>query len=58
LHNGIAWLRLLAFWIESTGVDGVYSPPELVGPTREAAVAASRVVPREGILSSLQQAFD
>src|SRR5216683_4646671 len=34
---------------------GTYSPPELGGSTRAAAVAASRVVPREGILSSLQQ---
>src|ERR1700730_7105853 len=34
---------------------GIYSPPELGGSTRAAAVAASRVVPREGILSSLQQ---
>src|SRR5438046_5400192 len=34
---------------------GTYSPPELGASTRAAAVAASRVVPREGILSSLQQ---
>src|SRR5439155_277727 len=36
-------------------LDGDYSPPELGGSTRAAAVTASRVVPREGILSSLQQ---
>jgi len=36
---------------------GIYSPPELAGSTRAAAVAASRVVPREGILSSLQQSI-
>src|ERR1700694_1721921 len=36
---------------------GLYSPPELGGLTRAAAVAASRVVPREGILSSLQQEY-
>src|SRR2546427_11724398 len=34
---------------------GPCSPPELGASTRAAAVAASRVVPREGILSSLQQ---
>src|ERR1700674_645069 len=34
---------------------GIYSPPEPGGSTRAAAVAASRVVPREAILSSLQQ---
>src|SRR5438552_8953270 len=55
LHNGRAWPGLLAFPPESTGVDGAYSPPELGASTRAAAVAASRVVPREGILSSLQQ---
>src|SRR3981081_1725116 len=55
LHNRRARRRLVACRLESTGVDGDYSPPELVGSTRAAAVAASRVVPREGILSSLQQ---
>ena len=55
LHNGRVWPGLLAFPAESTGVDGAYSPPELGASTRAAAVAASRVVPREGILSSLQQ---
>src|SRR2546428_632417 len=54
LHNGRVCFGLLAFHVESTGVDGDYSPPEWVGSTRAAAGAASRVVPREAGLSSLQ----
>src|SRR2546428_422122 len=45
LHNGRSPVGLLAFQSESTGVDGAYSPPELDGSAREAAQAASRVVP-------------